>query len=511
MTTGKHTQRNGVSMLECRDVYRSFGAIKALRGATLTVHAGTVHGLVGHNGAGKSTMVNVIRGAMKWESGSVRFDGEEIEHASQREAIQRGIASVPQELTLLHGMTVTDNINVGDEPRRGPLMRWREAYERAGATLEQLGLADLPLRANVDDLSASQKRMVMLAHAVSRNCRLLILDEPTASLGTDEALPLLSLIESLPGRGITVLYISHRLDEVARLCDRVTVMRDGVDLGVLDRGQFNAETLVRSMVDDLPEHPTRPPRDRSQDNVAVAVRGLHGKSLHNLDVKIRGGSITGFTGLVGSGADELLDILVGAAPALAGSIEIDGRPVHFRTVADALQSGVGYLPGARAAAAMVDLSVRENVLASSLTDSARFGVVIPRLERARAREVVRPFGLSERAERRFGELSGGNQQKVLIGRLLAANARIIVVNDPTAGVDVRARAEIHELLRTAADEGRTVVVRCSEPEELVGLADEIHVLAGGHLARSFDGTNANMHGLLEAAAQSGARLGVGRG
>ena len=495
-------------LLEARDLHKSFDAVRALSGASLRIDAGSVHGLVGHNGAGKSTLVRIVSGLMAPDAGELAFGGEPMPTGDRRGAIARGIWSMPQELTVLPDMTVADNVCVGDEPRRGPWVRLRDMRQRAEQTLKRLGL-DLPPDAYVEDLRPSQQRMVMIAMGVSRSCRLLILDEPTASLGSDEARPLLDLVESLPSQGITVLYVSHRLDEVERLCDRVTVMRDGSVIDELARGGFDARTLVNRMVDELPERPARSRQSASREAPKVRLRAVHGDNLRGVDVELHAGTITGFTGLVGSGADEVLQMIAGALQPSSGAIEVDGRQVTFRSPADALGSGIGYVPGSRAEAALAELTVRENVLASSMSRVATIGFLVGGREHRRAAEAVGGFGLAERVERRLGELSGGNQQKVLIGRLLAADAQVLVVNDPTAGVDFRARADLHQLLQQAADSGLTVAVRCSEPEELLDLADEVYVLAGGRVARTFSGSELRLGSLLEASASSGANLAAG--
>ena len=497
------------ALLDAAGVHKSFGAVRALRGASLRIETGSVHGLVGHNGAGKSTLVRIVAGLTEADLGDVRFGGEPMAGGDRRAAIAQGIWSVPQELTILPDMTVADNVCVGDEPRTGPWVRWREMRTRADETLNRLGL-DLSPRAYVGDLRPSQQRMVMIAMAVSRACRLLILDEPTASLGSDEAQPLLELVESLPGRGITVLYVSHRLDEVERLCDRVTIMRDGVEVETLGRGEFDSRALVARMVDELPNRVPRAQRGARSGTVKVCLRGVHGSTLRGVDVDLRPGTITGVTGLMGSGADEVLEVIAGAARPTGGTVEVDGASVTFRTPADALAAGIGYVPGTRAQAALTELTVRENVLASSIARVARVGFLFGGREHRRAAESVAGFGLADRVERRLGELSGGNQQKVMLGRLLAADAQVLVVNDPTAGVDIRARADLHELLRAAADDGLTVVVRCSEPEELLDLADEVYVLAGGHVVRVFAGDDLRLGSLLEAAASSGAAVDAAR-
>lgn len=492
-------------LLAYRDVHKTFGAVKALRGASLEVAEGTVHGLVGHNGAGKSTLVKIVSGSLGADAGELEFAGERVLGTGRGGAIERGVWAVPQELTVLPDMSVADNISVGGEPRRGPFVSRRALLRRARETMDLLGLPRISVDAAVEDLRPSEQRIVMIAMAVSRDCRLLILDEPTASLGADEAQPLLALVEGLPAQGITVLYVSHRLDEIERLCDRVTVMRDGCTVDVLERGGFDARGLVGRMVEELPEPQPRR-RRRGEEVSAVRIRGLYGRSLRGLDVEIAAGRITGFTGLVGSGADELLEVVAGAARPLAGTIELGGAEVSFSSEADALHAGVGYLPGSRAGSALTDLTVRENVLASCYERISHLGAIVPGRERRVAVAQVERFGLAERVERPLSELSGGNQQKVLVARLIAAEADVVVVNDPTAGVDVRARADLHALLRELADAGRAVIVRCSEPEELLDLVDRIHVLAGGRLVSTMDPEEVVLSDLLAAAATSGAEV-----
>jgi ABC-type sugar transport system ATPase subunit len=496
---------NASHLLECDGILKSFDAVRALRGASLAVRQGSVHGLVGHNGAGKSTLIRIISGFIRPDGGEIRLSGEPVEIAGRRDAIQRGIWVVPQELTVLPDLTVADNVSVGGEPRRGIFVSGRAQRSLAREALRKLGLERISDEAIVEDLRPSEQRAVMIATAVSRDCRLLILDEPTASLGVDEAEPLLELIEGLPSQGISVIYVSHRLDEIERLCDEVTVMRDGVTVDRLERGQFAADDLVGRMVEELPA-PVANRRAPKGTGTSVRVRGLNGRSLRAVDLDIAAGAVTGFTGLVGSGAEELLDILAGQRRAVSGSFEVNGRVVAPGTGAAALRSGIGFLPESRARAAMLDLTVGENVLISSLNSISRGGFVPARSERARARDLLEPFGLAERVNRPLAELSGGNQQKVLMARLIAADVDVLVINDPTAGVDVNARADLHRLIRELAAAGKTVVVRCSEPEELIDLADYVYVMAGGRISASLESGEVDMAKLLKASATSGAGL-----
>jgi ribose transport system ATP-binding protein len=376
--------------------------------------------------------------------------------------------------------------------------------DKARRTLEELD-TELPLGLPVEDLLPSQQRIVMIAAALSQPCRLLILDEPTASLGPEEAGALMQLVERLPQRGITVLFVSHRLDEVVRLCDRVTVMRDGLVTDTLERGAFAVRDLVERMVGD---QPVRSPRARPRLSAEAAVRldNVEIGPLRGVTLSARKGAVTGVTGLIGSGADELLHVIAGIRRPVAGMVEVGGERASFRSPADALAAGVGYIASSRATAGLRELSVRENVCASSLSRAARFGFLSRGAERRRAGRFVASFGLESRLEGLLGTLSGGNQQKAIVARLLAADASVLVLNDPTAGVDVGARAELHRLLRSVVSEGRTVIVRSSEPEELVDLADVVHVVAGGRLVQTFTGEEIQVSAMLEASASSGHRV-----
>jgi ribose transport system ATP-binding protein len=491
-------------LLDCADVRKTYGGIRALRGAQLQVERNSVHGLVGHNGAGKSTLVQIVAGLVKRDDGDVRVDGEVVGLGSRRAALALGILSVPQELTVMPGLSVAENICMGHEPNRGPWLRWRAMRDKAAQTLEQLE-TDLPLKAPVEDLAPSHQRIVMIAAALSQACRLLILDEPTASLAPDEAQALLALVERLPERGITVLFVSHRLDEVVRLCDRVTVMRDGLVTETLQRGTFDARDLVQRMVGDVPPRPRRPATHAGAEP-AVRLDNVEVGPLRGVTLIAAKGAVTGITGLIGSGADELLHVIAGIRRPSNGAVEIDGERISFRSPADALASGVGYIASNRATAGLRELSVRENVCASSLSRAARFGFLSRAAERRRAGAFVASLGLEARLEGPLGTLSGGNQQKAIVARLLAADASVLVLNDPTAGVDVGARAELHRLLRSVVDEGRSVIVRSSEPEELVDLADVVHVVAGGRIVQTFTGDAIQVSAMLEASASSGHKV-----
>jgi ribose transport system ATP-binding protein len=492
-------------LIEAVGIKKSFAGVRALRGASLAVEEGTVHGLVGHNGAGKSTLIRVLAGLIKADEGSVAVDGEPLHQGHRRDSIAKGILSVPQELTVLPGLGVTENICVGNESRRGPLLSRRRMRARAAEALELLGIEGLS-KVPVEDLTAAQQRIVMIAMALSRPCRLLILDEPTASLGPENADSLMEILEALPGRGVSVLYISHRLDEVVRICDRVSVMREGVVTETLERSANSVDALVSRMVDEVAEATAPRPKTataRDPATAAVTLRRVVTPALNGVDFEIPRGEITGFTGLVGSGVEDVLAVIAGVRSPEAGELEIDGVPVRLRTPADALGVGVGYIAGSRASAGLRDLSVRENVVVSSLDRAARLGLTNRVAQRRRAHGFVDNLGLGDRLEDPLANLSGGNQQKAIVARLLAAEVQIMVLDDPTAGVDVRARADLHGLLRQLADQGRTVIVRSSEPEEFIAFADRVHVLAGGRLVETFAGDGLDPTELLRAFASSG--------
>nr|WP_227467617.1 sugar ABC transporter ATP-binding protein [Nocardioides lijunqiniae] len=455
-----------------------------MRGASLDVVAGRVDGLIGRNGAGKSTLVNVLAGRVHADGGRVLLDGRPVDLRTPADALAHGIVAVPQEIVMPMDMTVTEVVTFGAEPGRGGVLARRTAERRVRELTEGLGLP-IDVRARVRDLPVSWQRVVLLAQALHREARVLILDEPTAAMNADDSARVLSVVRRLRDRGLGIVFISHRFDEVQEACDRVTALADGEVIDVMDGAEVTHDRLVAAITG--PE--SAMPKPRVPDTAAVVAlddhagalqaRDLKGERLDGLDLDVRPGEVVGIAGLPGSGVAEVFEHLAGRRRAASGSIRVGERTVTSERSATRL--GIGLLPASRRSAAMTTEPVLENVALPALAACGRRGVVSTSSIRRRSADIVDRLSLRPVAERRMGQLSGGNQQRVLVAAKLLAGPRFLLLEDPTVGVDIAARAELHALLRSLAAEGLGLLVGSSEPEELLEICDRVVVLRRGRV------------------------------
>ncbi|GAA4722179.1 sugar ABC transporter ATP-binding protein [Nocardioides endophyticus] len=480
-------------ILVCTGVTKNYGGIQALRGVDLEIRAGEVHGLVGPNGAGKSTLMKVVAGAVTPSSGTIHLAGEVVEFHDPRDATARGIALVPQELTTLPEMTIAENITLGAEPVRWGLYQRAQAQARAERALAVVGITldpDMP----VQRLKPHFQRLVMIATAFDRDAELVILDEPTAGLPPDEAATVLDAVERLRASGVAVVYVSHHLSEVARICDRVTCVREGRGGGVLERAQVTKDALI-DLIHDATGGPEKRPTDDTlarrtsagaraggpgHDAHAAVLRHVSSADLTDVSVSIRATGVTGIAGLLGSGAKDLAGLLAGAVDRTDGAVLLNGVEVTSLTPTVALAHGVSYLAGDRSRSALRTSTISENVSISSLRAWSRGGFIRSRYETREVRSILERLGVRASGTRRIGELSGGNQQRALVGRCLASDASLVILDEPTIGVDVAAREDLWSLVRDIA-ESRAVVVASSEPEELVALCQQVICVANGRI------------------------------
>ncbi len=483
--------------LELREIGKAYGGTVALSSASLRVAAGSIHGIVGPNGAGKSTLVKVASGIVAPDRGEVVVDGQPIMLRRPGDALALGIVPMPQELTILPGLSVAENIVIGAEPSTGPVLwPWRRKAA-AMKVLERLGI-EMPLDAAAGSLSAPQQRLVMFANALHRQVRLLILDEPTAALSDAEAEVVIGAVLTLKRQGISVIYVSHRFREVLRLCDVVTVIRDGTSVASIPRVDLDLRQLVSAVIGKGALLDAQPRKGAPGEQVVV-VDDLVGREVRGVSLAMRSGEILGIAGLSGSGVGDLLEMLGGVRRPRSGSIKIKGRQASLGCPADALALGLAYLPAERARSGFLDLTVRSNVVVSSLRRVGWLGVVTARWERKAIVETLDSLGIGSRIEDGLAALSGGNRQKALIARCLVADAEILVLDDPSAGVDVRARHDLHSLLRQLADKGRTVVVSSSEMEELAAVADRVLVFWRGYITAELAGAELTPDSVVVAA------------
>lgn len=469
---------NAAPRLAVAGLAKAFAGVPALVDAHLEVRAGEAHALLGENGAGKSTLLRCLTGVLRPDAGRMRLDGAEYAPASPATARARGVHLIPQEPSLVPGLSVAENLFLGCEPRRGPLVAWREMRARADAVFERLGVR-LDPAAPAAGLTVAEQQMVELARALLEESRVLLLDEPTSALGPREAERLFAVLHGLKADGVALVHVSHRLDEVRALCERATILRDGRWVACERLADLDDAAVVQRMVGRA--LPPRAARRAAPGEVVLAVEELRGEGFRDASFELRRGEILALAGLVGSGRSALAQALVGAPPARGGTIRRRGSAVRFDGPRTALAHGVALLPEDRKAMGIVpELSVRANLGLSSLHRCARAGFVDRRRERALA--VAGAAAVRLRAaslEMPIAALSGGNQQKALLARLLRSDAEVLVVDEPTRGVDVAAKAELHELLRGAADAGRAVLVVSSELPEVLALADRVLVMREG--------------------------------
>ncbi len=498
----------GVPILEVRSISKRFGGVRALDGVNFSVMPNEIHALLGENGAGKSTLMKIISGAYQKDAGEILINGRPVEIAKPLDAMKLGIAIIYQDLNLIPDLTVAENIFFGRLPHRGFLHtidvgRIRQA---AGELLREIN-ADIDPAAVVRDLTVADRQLVAIARALSFRPRLLIMDEPTASLSEHEVKVLFDVMRKLKSENAGVVFISHHLDEVFEIADRVTVLRDGQYVGTTPITEVNRGTLVSMMVGRRVD--TLYPKVHEPDpesDVVLEVDGLSlGNRLHNISFKLRRGEILGISGLVGAGRSELLQCIFGAIPFTKGSIRLEGREVRFSSPNEAVEHGLALVPEDRGEQGLhLDMSVRENI---TLPHLKRFFQRL-RMNRSAEREVSN--SLIERlaiktpdSEQLVAFLSGGNQQKVAIAKWLVSEPKVLILDEPTKGVDVGAKSEIHRLMSELAAKGVGIIMVSSDLPEVLGMSDRVLVMSDGAITAEFTRAEATPDKIMMAATSGG--------
>ncbi len=471
-----------------RSVSKSFVGVRVLDHIDLDVTPGEVHAVVGENGAGKSTLMKIISGAYAPDEGSVVFAGETRVFRGPREARRAGIGMIHQELTLLPDRTVAENVHLGHEPVRRGLVDRREMLARTSALLTSMGAGPLPVDAPVGRLGIAQRQVVEIAKALALDAQLLIMDEPTAALADHEVELLYALVRRLRGRGIGLLYVSHRLAEVFDLADRITVLKDGTRVTTVPAAETTTAELVRHMVGrDLSGYYPERAAPGDQGPVRLAVRGGGNRKLRDVNLRLRAGEVVGVGGLQGSGRSALARALFGVAPFTTGEVRLDGRPVRLASPRAAIRAGIAYVSEDRKGEGILARqSVLDNALLAARAISGPWSGRAGRTTRMRellGAVDVRTAGVDQ--EIRF--LSGGNQQKVVLARWLALGPRVLLFDEPTRGVDVGATSALHDVVRRLAREGAAVLMISSDLPELLGMSDRIIVMREGSIAGELSG------------------------
>jgi ABC-type sugar transport system ATPase subunit len=468
-----------VPALEAIDIVKRFDGVHALSNAHLEVRAGEIHALLGENGAGKSTLVKVITGIHAPDSGTIRRDGEPVEFANVRVANRAGIVALYQELSIIPSASVAENILLGEQtPSRGGFVQWAKLRRRAQAQLDRLHQR-IPLGMLAGDLSPVQQTMVAFARALATDARVLILDEPTASLTDTEITELFAVLRALRDEGVAIVYVSHRLEEVFELCDRLTIMRNGQTIITKDVSDSHIDEVISTMVGRAPGS-LYPDRGTATDQVALRVSNLDGRRVREVSFTVRAGEVLGIGGLAGSGRSELLRILAGAQRHTAGETALRSSP----GVWSALNAGLALVPEERRSQG-VDLgaSIQDNIAIANIGSVSRLGWVSNGRIADIAKQGMRDLQIKARGPAQpVGELSGGNQQKVVLAKMLARKPKVLLMDEPTRGIDVGTKAEIYRLIRQLAAGGTAVVAVSSELPELIGMSDRILIMHEGRVA-----------------------------
>ncbi|MFJ2911064.1 sugar ABC transporter ATP-binding protein [Streptomyces sp. NPDC087228] len=493
-------------LLTMSGITKSFPGVRALDGVDLEVQAGEVHCLLGQNGAGKSTLIKVLAGAHQPDGGEITWRGEPTALKSPIAAMRLGIATIYQELDLVEGLSVAENVFLGHEPTTARfVVRTREGRTAAAALLKRLGHPEIDPAQAVGELSAAQRQIVSMARALSHDVRLIVMDEPSAALDPDEVDNLFRIVAALTADGVAVVYISHRLEEIRRIGDRVTVLKDGRAVAVgLPAKSTPTRDIVAMMTGRNVEY-VFPPRTTDGTGPAATepvlkVQGLTRKGeFAPVDLELRPGEIVGLAGLVGSGRSEILETVYGARRPSAGHVTVAGRQLRPGSVRAAVAAGIGLAPEERKAQALLMLeSVTRNVSVSSMSRFSRAGWMDRRAERRAARTATRALSLRpDNPDTPVRTLSGGNQQKAVLARWLLRGCWVLLLDEPTRGVDVGARAELYAVIRRLADEGLAVLLVSSEVPEVLGLADRVLVLREGRVVHTADARELDEHRVLD--------------
>jgi monosaccharide-transporting ATPase len=505
-------------LLQMEHITKRFPGSVALSDASMHVARGEVHALIGENGAGKSTLIKVLTGVYHSDEGSILFDGQARAFSSPQQAQREGISTIYQEVNLVPFRSVTENIFLGREIFRWGLLDWRKMNAEATTLLKRLHIS-LDVTKALNTYNVATQQMVAIARAISFKSKLVIMDEPTSSLSDDEVATLFTVIRQLKEEGVATIFVSHRLDELYAICDSITILRDGSTVDERPISTISKLELVAKMLGkDLGsvQRSGQTSFDASQHHVGQVVlletTGLReGRKLQNASLKVHTGEIVGLTGLLGSGRSEVARAVFGADSIDAGTIAIDGKQVHFRTPKDAIRAGIGFCSEDRKIDGIIpDLSVRENLTLALLPTLTRYGIV----DRNKQEEIVNNFiqrlGIKTSGpDQKIRDLSGGNQQKVLLARWLCLHPRLLLLDEPTRGIDVGAKSEIQKLVEELAESGMGVLLISSELEEIVEGSDHVVVLRDGTTVAEFSREGLTQDAILTAMAHGQAHPGTG--
>ena len=493
-------------LVEIKDVSKHFPSVKALDHVSLSIRRGEVHALSGENGAGKSTLIKILTGVYTYDEGSIVFDGSPVAFKSTNESQKAGIGSVYQELNMIPYLSVAENIYIGDYPMGKTGIEWKELYENAQNQLDSLNI-DVDAKKQLNELSTAQQQMVSIVRAVSRDCKLIILDEPTSSLDTKEVKTLFSLVRQLKEKGVAFIFITHRMEEIYQICDRITVLKDGHFIGTYqaeDLNQYQLVTLMvgREITQQRKQTYFSPEKDQ---NYVVEVRNLAKKpKVKDVSFGISRGEIVGLAGLLGSGRTEVAEMLFGSEMPDAGEILYEGILQKNISPTKAVRAGLAFCTENRRLDGIVpNMSVKNNIVLACMKQISRLGFVISRKRLALVNRYIEELRIkTPTPEQRIRNLSGGNQQKALLARWMATNPKLIILDEPTRGIDVGAKQEVERLVQQIASQGIGVLLISSEIPELVRNCDRVIVLREGEQVGELAGAQISEEAIMQIIAQN---------
>lgn len=470
-------------ILRLTGICKSFPGVKALDHVNLTVLRGEVMALAGENGAGKSTLMKILSGSYSKDAGTIEFDGKTVEITSPKMAEELGLSIIHQELNVLPNLTVAENIYLGRQPCRHGMIDWKQMNQSAAALFQKLGI-HLDVTVRTRKLSVAQQQMVEIAKAVSYDTKLVIMDEPTSSLTDQETQILFRIIKDLSARGIAVIFITHRMEEIFTIADRVTVLRDGCYIGTKTISETNSGELISMMIGRTLTQ-QYPPRSVAQGEVILRVDHLSdGRKVKDISFELHTGEVLGFAGLVGAGRTETMRMIFGADPIKSGRIYLRGQEIHVRTPQDAIRRGISLVTEDRKQEGLLlRQSVQSNTVMVALGKVCRHHLIhYPSVRKAAEKYVHDLHIATPSTSQKTAFLSGGNQQKVVVAKWLFADAQIVILDEPTRGIDVGAKREIYEIINQLAESGKGIIVVSSDMEEVLGISDRILVMYEGEIA-----------------------------
>lgn len=489
--------------VEMDGIDKSFSGNQVLNGVNFNVQKGEVHALMGENGAGKSTLIKVLTGIHKRDYGVIKVNGKEVDFSNPKQAEKEGILVIHQELNIIPHLTVTENMFLGKDityPKTG-ILNTKEMKKQTQASLQALGVTNIHPDDIAGDLSVGKQQMVEIARALSTNAELIVMDEPTAALTEREIDNLFRVVESLQNRGVAIIYISHRMEEIFRICDRVTVLRDGTYIGTENISDTSFEAIVKMMVGrELGER--FPERSNAVGDVIFEVKNLKRKGLFNdISFHVNKGEILGVSGLMGAGRTEVMEAIFGYEKKNNGTVFLDGKTLSIKHPRDAVKAGIGFISEDRKAKGLViNTSIRENISLPNMKTISKNGVVSAKKERDLVTDLIKRLHVKTTGgEQEVKALSGGNQQKIVIAKWLGINPKLLILDEPTRGVDVGAKKEIYNIMNELTKNGVAIIMISSELPEILGVSDRIMVIHEGKITQTMDRHEADQEKIMTAA------------